>query len=586
MKVFAGAALFAIAASASAQQLPPPGAGDVLRDLGDKAKAIPPAKAPPPIEVAPDARRAVKPLPGFRIDVSGFRFSGLTPAPDKTVDAVLQQFVGLPAIPEARLQALVRPYVGPGKTFEDLQAAADAVTKYLRSRGYFVAQAFIPEQKLAAGVVEIAILEGRLGEVRVDMDARAPVRREQVERLLSSLTPGIVLHEDTIERALLIASDLRGITLRSVIEPGAQPGTATLVVKVEAARRVDGTIEFDNHGSRFTGELRAGASVNWNSPLGRGDLLSFRGGVAVPGGGKDTEFGRVSYLAPIGRYGTKVGAAYLKLKYHLGTTTFEPLDQSGESTVVSAFVLHPLVRVRAVNVIAQASYDVREFSDNRVAVGTISDRKIKAGAFSLLGDWRDGFLGGGLNNFSLAVTRGELELQSPPDLAADQGPNGRSADGAYSKLNGSVVRIHNLAPATSVYLTYSFQRAWDNLDGSEKLSLGGPNAVRAYAVGEATSDDAQLFTAELRHGLRRMGPVPGHVIGSVFYDYGVGRLSHRPNPGEFNRRTLQGAGLGATWLLQDNFFVRASLAWRLSGSATSDPADRKPRLFFQLVKHL
>ncbi|MDB5867470.1 MAG: fhaC2, partial [Betaproteobacteria bacterium] len=124
-----------------AQQIP--GAGDALRDLGDKAREIPAPKTAPRIEVAPELRRAVKPLPGFKLDVKGFRFSGLSVvSPDS-------------------LQPLVQKYIGPERTFEDLQAAANAVTDHLRNRGYFVAQAYVPEQKLEGGIVELAVLEGR-----------------------------------------------------------------------------------------------------------------------------------------------------------------------------------------------------------------------------------------------------------------------------------------------------------------------------------------------------------------------------------------------------------------------------------------
>lgn len=181
-----------------------------------------------------------------------------------------------------------------------MQGAANAVSQYLRDKGYFVAQAFLPEQKVQDGIIEIAVLEGRLADVRIGMDERAPVSRPIVARLLSSLAPGAVLHSDTVERALFLVSDLRGITVRSLIEPGTAPGTANLVLKVEPARRVDGTIEFDHYGSRFTGEHRLGASINFNSPLRRGDLLSFRGLLGVPGGGEDTDFGRISYLTPVG----------------------------------------------------------------------------------------------------------------------------------------------------------------------------------------------------------------------------------------------------------------------------------------------
>lgn len=563
------AACLVVFGAAHAQVAPaPPTSGDVLRDLGEKAQPVPSSRPKPALEVAPETRRAVKPPPAFKLDVNGFKFSGVTVAS------------------EAELQPLVRKYIGPGRSFDELQAAADAVAEYLRGKGYFLAQAFLPEQKIEGGIVEIAVLEGRLGQVRLDIDERAPIRRPQLARLFASLAPGTVMHVDTVERVLFIASDLRGITVRSVVEPGAQPGTADLVVKVTAARRVDGTIEFDNHGSRFTGENRLGASVNWNSPTHRGDVLSVRGLLGVPGGGEDTDFWRVSYLAPVGPYGTRVGAAYLRLKYHLGTDAFRALDQSGDSTVASVFALHPIIRVRGVNLTGQANVDVREFHDDRRAVMTVSDRKIKAGTVALLGDWRDALLGGGFNNFSLGYTRGDFELRTPADLAADQGPFGRHADGSYGKTNGSIARVNALTESTSLYFSYAFQLASKNLDGSEKVSLGGPNAVRAYAQGEGTADNAHLFTAEARYGVPRIGFVPGNLIASAFYDYGHGKLNEDPLPAEMNTRTLRGAGIGLTWSRQEDFFLRGTLAWRITGAPTSDPADRKPRLYFQAVKLL
>jgi hypothetical protein len=41
-----------------------------------------------------------------------------------------------------------------------------------------------------------------------------------------------------------------------------------------------------------------------------------------------------------------------------------------------------------------------------------------------------------------------------------------------------------------------------------------------------------------------------------------------------------------SWSRQDDFSLRGTLAWRLTGAPISDPADRKPRVYLQLVKHL
>ena len=546
----------------------PPGAGDALRDVQEKP-AVPPTGTPR-LDVAPDKRRAVKPVDGVRIDVKAYRFSGLV------------------SIDESELRPVVAEFIGPDKTFDDLQAAADAVSELLQRKGYFVAQAYLPEQKIEQGIVEIAVLQGRLAKVRVELEDGVPVSREIIEGLLSGLVPGTVLHRDTVERALFLVSDLRGLNVRSIVEPGAEPGTSNLVLKVSPGRRIDGLVEFDNHSSRFTGDYRLGGGVNFNSPLGRGDLLSFRGLLGVPGGGADLDFGRVSYLTPVGPYGTKLGAAYLRVNYHLGTSLFDPLDQNGRSEVISLFGLHPFIRGRNLNLFGQGSFDNRDFEDDRRAVGIRSERRTRVGSIGLVGDSRDALIGGGINNFSLGYTRGDLDIQSPADFAADQSTLGQRTAGSYSRVNGSLARLNSIGKNTALFASYSFQWASKNLDASEKMALGGPNAVRAYGVGEATSDAGHLFTAEIRFGMPKSEHLPGNFVASAFFDYGRGTLNEDPLPLQVagNVRTLRGAGVGLTWAQQDDFLLRATLAWRLSDAPVSDPVDRKPRLFFQLQKYL
>ncbi len=41
-----------------------------------------------------------------------------------------------------------------------------------------------------------------------------------------------------------------------------------------------------------------------------------------------------------------------------------------------------------------------------------------------------------------------------------------------------------------------------------------------------------------------------------------------------------------SWSRQGDFSLRGTLAWRLTGAPISDPADRKRRLYLQLVEHL
>ena len=52
-----------------------------------------------------------------------------------------------------------------GFTVGHLQEVAVEVTRYYRSKGLILAQAFVPVQTVSDGVVEIEVMEGRLGEV-------------------------------------------------------------------------------------------------------------------------------------------------------------------------------------------------------------------------------------------------------------------------------------------------------------------------------------------------------------------------------------------------------------------------------------
>jgi len=66
------------------------GQSDVFKE--DRQKRQAPAVSPPPpgIEVAP-SKRAVKPIPGLKVDVKGFRFSGLTVVPPERLQPLVRR---------------------------------------------------------------------------------------------------------------------------------------------------------------------------------------------------------------------------------------------------------------------------------------------------------------------------------------------------------------------------------------------------------------------------------------------------------------------------------------------------------------
>ena len=160
-------AVLALASSAAIAQVRPD-AGQVLEQTREPLRLPPPREAdvlPRP----PDPKPALPVQPDLRVNVTGFTFTGNT------------------IYSEAFLQSVVAEYVGKQLNFDDLIEAATQVRAYYRERGYFLAQAYLPEQTIRDGQVQIGIIEGRIGEIEI-------VRRPAT-RLREGLYPIDIGHE-------------------------------------------------------------------------------------------------------------------------------------------------------------------------------------------------------------------------------------------------------------------------------------------------------------------------------------------------------------------------------------------------------
>src|SRR3546814_3789117 len=109
-------------------------------------------------------------------------------------------------VDQAELDALAADYIGRQVAFDDLQQIAQRVTDLYLRRGYYLAQAVLPVQEVVDGVVEISVVEGRLGQVTVQVDPKAPIDEARVRAMLAPLQPCQPLHRAHYERALLLQS--------------------------------------------------------------------------------------------------------------------------------------------------------------------------------------------------------------------------------------------------------------------------------------------------------------------------------------------------------------------------------------------
>ena len=545
-----------------------PGAGTILQTV-------------PPATVRPDTGpgiedkvskppRAIADVEGMRLEIKGFRIVGLTVADPAEFASDLESFIGTE------------------KRFQDLLDAAAAIKRNLAGLGFFLADVVVPEQKIADGIVELRVLEGRLGKVRLEVDPAARIDRDLLQSYIGSLEEGGLIRTADVERALFQIHDLRGIVATSSFAPGAVTGTADLTIRVAAAKKFDGNFDFDANGSIYTGLHRAGAGIDANGLFGRGEIISVRASNAIDG---NLRFARASILIPIGPWGTKIGGAISDLNYRLGTSSFEALKVNGAAYVTSLTAIHPFIRSRNTNLMLIAQSDKREFYDISLASGDENRKASDVNSLALSGDFRDRLGGGGINVFNIAYTLGDLKFGIAAKELADQGAGGRKLKGLFGKTNLTLSRLQAIDERLALYASYSQQFTNKNLDPSEKFSLGGPNAVRAYPQGEGAGDEGYFGQIELRYRLPVEEDLPGSMVLAGFYDFGRSVLIKKPTTADLTGATpaallrrIAGPGIGVNWEVPNDWYLRATMAFRDTTKATADHLLRYPRFYFQFNK--
>lgn len=484
------------------------------------------------------------------------------------------RFSGAHSLEPAELRELAQPFIGRQVAMADLEKLAASITARYRERGYFLAQALVPVQTVKDGVVEISVVEGRLGKIDLQVAPDAPISSERVRGFLNALKVGEAVNADEYERAMLLLSDQPGIRVSSALQQGLQPGTVDLTVEVVARPRFSGSVDADNHGTRETGRYRLGGSVRWASPAGIGDNLDAR---VMISDSNNLQFGRLSYEAPIGTSGLRAGLGLSTVQYQVGGE-FEPLDARGRANVVDFSLSYPVIRQRGHNLLARLSIESKELKDEFRAVGVSIPKRVQAVGLGWTWDRRDTMGGGGYFASSGTFYSGRLQIRDAAALAADAGPGGRHTEGGFNKFTFQVSRLQALVPRHSLYLSVGGQWASKNLDASEKLSLGGARAVRAYPSSEALVDVGWISTVEYRWA------ATDELTPFVFFDAAHGRRAKSANEAG-NGVSLRGAGIGLSWGRPGNFSVNATLAWRVgTDRAVTDGGDRNPRFFIQAQK--
>lgn len=546
-----------------------PDAGSIMRETEQLRVPQVPRLSP---QAAPDA--PVKPDPeALSFVVKRFDFTGVT------------------LLPIAELRRILQPWTDREITFEDLQRALAAVTEFYQKAGWYV-RPQLPAQDLVDGVLTINVIEGKLGQIVPDASEDMPLSEERVKKFLTARQKsGDPLSMDDLSRAVTVLNEQPGVSAQVALAPSEDPGASDVVVSTLRMPALSGTVQADNWGAKSTGYYRLTGNLNWNNPGGYGDQLQ-----ANIMGSEGTLYGRLAYNAPIGYDGWRANASFSALQYKL-LGEFATLNNKGWATTTTVGLTYPLLRQSASNLTLFINAANSEYANSYSLEGDTLEtkRRVTLGSVGVSGDHADNWLGGGFSLGGLTLTSGYTNLAGTrANQIADR--LGANTQGAFTTLAGNGARLQKLTAKTSLWTSFSGQWASQNLDSSQKFSLGGPQGVRAYPVYEATGDQGWLGTVEGRYDF-----YPG-AQASLFYD--MGWIQQFKSVGHFQQGALQalgpntynlkGWGAAVSYNYNNRVSMKLTVASRIGGNpganiitgADGDGTNDRTRFWFNVVINL
>ena len=476
------------------------------------------------------------------------------PSKPKTGEALVrvQRWVlqGNSTLADDVLQTLLLPFTQVELSLPQIREAAVVVQQAYEDAGW-IARVEVPPQDVTSGSVRLQIIEARMGEVRLEPSATTRVAPERLQAWVYAQQPGgQALYRPALDRGLLLADDLSGVSLAGTLRASTQPKATDVILNAAAEPAYSLDVSADNSNARSVGANRVSASGAWASPSGFGESYS-----AQTFKSEGSDYLRVVASAPLGYSGLKGSVSLSQLDYKIITpdSSARPQDINGRSQSASVDLSYPLLRSQPANVYLTAGLEDRHYLGH--ANGELNSNYLVQGRnIGLMGNFFDRWGGSAANSYSLSWRQGQVH--------SGQVQVNSAVEGHFAKTIWSFSRQQSLRSELSLFATINGQNTGSKvLDGSENFILGGPSGVRAYPVSEAAGPQGRVINLELRWRL-----TPQWLI-TPFYDHG--RIEKR-NSDTLRNYSLQGTGVSVTWTGSGGWMTRATLAHRLGDNPNAN----------------
>ena len=396
---------------------------------------------------------------------------------------------GAHAIAPKDLAAAWRPFAGKKVSQADLVTIATGIGDFYRAAGFHLSRAIVPPQDIADGAVRIQVIEGSITDVVVKGEG---VERFGIRALMAPVVAERPSRLTTLERQLMLVNTRPGVRIvdTQLEEIGTASGHFRLVISAQTWH-VYAFASLDNLGSSAVGPWQSYATAAYNSMIAPGDTLALNL-ATTPGDPRQLRFARLSYDAPLGVDGLRVGASGLYSEVWPGDWRRLFADNTKtEAFELRASIVPMMSQKQSLTLTMTAGFS--NVSEQAV-FGPVYLDAIRT--ISLNADYRlqDNFGG---TNFLTVNWRQGLDILGASDKS-DPWISVWGASPKFSALNFWFTRYQSLTDAWSLKLASAGQMASGPMYLSQQFYLGGLAFGRGYGAAEIGGDNGVAGSLELR----------------------------------------------------------------------------------------
>jgi hemolysin activation/secretion protein len=423
-----------------------------------------------------------------------------TEVPNRPVRVISTEMEGVTAFKPAVLLPYADGLIGSATLLPKIDAARQKILQHYRSQGFVLTTVSVKLD--GPGHLRFVVTEGRIAAVKLDGDIGPAGTR--VLRYLERLTQVAPIDSLTLERYLLLAQDVPGVTLRAVLQPSTdEPGAMTLVAQV-SRKALSGSFSADNRAFDQIGPNAVLGVLDFNSFTSFGERTEVSFYHTFP---NSQNFGQVSQEFLIGSSGLKLKAyaGYGKVAPE-ATTALGKNNYHGTTTVFGTQVSYPVIRSRQQTLNVFGTF---EGIESEIRTGNPQSRAsfdslrvLRIGEEYVLSDILLGAERSAFNTAQVRISEG-LRILGASTTGTAQLSARQHERSDFTKVNFEFTRNQTLfspwgGATVGLFGLVTGQWSDDILPPAEQFYLGGSRFTRGYYAGQVPGDKALAATAELQ----------------------------------------------------------------------------------------